>query len=93
MDKKRNLRSSPRCQKKYRVVSSNNMIRGLITQKSNDEEYMADIEQLRKALEKIEKELYSSNIKLEQIEKKRHSKIIRAKVAEIFSPRKKVIKP
>jgi len=54
---------------------------------------MADIEQLRKALEKIEKELYSSNIKLEQIEKKRHSKIIRAKVAEIFSPRKKVIKP
>ena len=69
------------------------MIRGLITQKSNDEEYMADIEQLRKALEKIEKELYSSNIKLEQIEKKHHSKIIRAKVAEIFSPRKKVIKP
>ena len=69
------------------------MIRFSVAKKSNDEEYMADIERLRKALEEIEKELYSSNIKLDQIEKKRHSKIIRAKVAEIFSPRKKAIKP
>lgn len=65
------------------------MIRELITKGSNDKEYMADIEQLRKTLEKIEKELYSSNIKLEQIEKTGHSKIILAKVADVFSPRKK----
>lgn len=92
LDKKRNLVGNPKCQKKYRIVRNNNIIRGVITKDSNDEEYMADIEQLRKTLEKIEKELYSSNIKLEQIEKRSHSRIILAKVADIFSHRKKGIK-
>ena len=69
------------------------MIRVLTVKISEDKEYMADIIQLRKALEKIEKDLYSSNIKLEQIERKRHSKIILAKVAELFAFRKKRIKP
>ena len=93
MDKKRNLKNRPRSNKKYRVVGNNNIIQFSVAKNSNDEEYMADIERLRKALEEIEKELYSSNIKLEQIEKKRHSKIICSKVAEIFSPQKKAIKP
>lgn len=93
MDKKKNLSNTSRWQKKYRIVCRNTMMRRLIDKNLNDDEYITDIEHLRKALEKIEKEFYSSNIKLEQIENSRHSKIILSKVDKFFSFRKKEIKP
>ncbi len=88
MDRKRKLMIRARFNKKLRFVDGCNTIRVLIAKNSNDQEYMADIVQLRKSLERIEKELYSSNIRFEQIEKKRHSKIIMAQAGEIFLFRK-----
>ena len=47
-----------------------------------------NIERLRKALEEIEKELYSSNIKLEQIEKNVTRKSSALKWLRFFYPEK-----
>lgn len=92
MDKIRSVKSSPKRLKKYRIVSKNNMARILIAERSNDEEYMADIEQLKRTLAKIEKDYYSSNVKLERIEKRHNSKIILSKVFNMFPSTKKGIK-
>ena len=64
----------------------------LITERLSDEEYMADIEQFERTLAKIEKDYYSSNVKLERIEKRHNSKIILSKVFNMFLSIKKGIK-
>jgi hypothetical protein len=77
---------------RYRRASRNNVKGIFIVKVLNDEEYMTDIEQLKKKLAKIENDFYSSNLKLERIEKRRNSKIILSKVVNMFSSNKKEIK-
>lgn len=78
---KRNLGSHRRC----RTSVDGKLTKKFLKRIPSEKEYMADIEQLQKALLEIETKYYATNKKIEQIEKMRRSQIILYKLNKMFS--------
>lgn len=63
----------------YRLISQNTQLKKPVI-----ESYEVDMEKLKESLCRIEKAYYSSNVKLDRIQKRRTSQVIRMKLPTIF---------
>lgn len=69
----------------YRIISQNTQLKKPII-----ESYEVDMDKLKESLHKIEETYYSSNVKLDRIQKRRTSQILRMKFPTVFKSYKRL---